>query len=477
MLLSDMESLASTQSLDQFPAGCALDAIAADKVARCASELCGHSLGRQDDWHCHAGASIRIRRVARLSFWNFENLLHCNFRRRPLPSGPVAGRSCVSLLAGLKSSSNALSWSFAARREIIYSMANKRSDSPGMPTIEIQYTGLHDLARRRASVPSSSREAADECAGEVVTKHLRRLLFEEWSPNPDTRRSDHAGPNARSFAAGRWGTAIRGVATQLLRMRHAVFAALAAVPVAGPGLLWDAASAQAIGESWRGLTVSQESRCTPYARRDYPYSGSVEAAVIASMDGRVYGPYTGRYFASGRQTDVEHIVAVSEAHDSGLCAAEPATRRRFSGDLLNLTLAAPKVNRCGHGGKCGYDAGEWLPPRNVCWFAGRVVAVKLKYDLTVDMREAAALEQVLSGCLSTELVFVYGEVVPAEKKTAAQKPGSSGGTVDALGLYDDNGNGHITCAEARRHGIAPVPRGHPAYRFMTDGDGDGVVCE
>ena len=35
----------------------------------------------------------------------------------------------------------------------------------------------------------------------------------------------------------------------------------------------------------------------------------------------------------------------------------------------------------------------------------------------------------------------------------------------------------ITCAEARRHGIAPVPRSHPAYRYMRDGDGDGVVCE
>ena len=33
----------------------------------------------------------------------------------------------------------------------------------------------------------------------------------------------------------------------------------------------------------------------------------------------------------------------------------------------------------------------------------------------------------------------------------------------------------ITCAEARRHGIAPVSRGHPAYPFMRDGD--GVVCE
>ena len=48
---------------------------------------------------------------------------------------------------------------------------------------------------------------------------------------------------------------------------------------------------------------------------------------------------------------------------------------------------------------------------------------------------------------------------------------------DALARYDDNRNGRITCKEARRHGIAPVPRSHPAYRYMRDGDGDGVVCE
>ena len=52
---------------------------------------------------------------------------------------------------------------------------------------------------------------------------------------------------------------------------------------------------------------------------------------------------------------------------------------------------------------------------------------------------------------------------------------ASGGA--PLALYDDNGNGRITCKEARRHGIAPVWRSHPAYRYMRDGDGDGVVCE
>ena len=45
-----------------------------------------------------------------------------------------------------------------------------------------------------------------------------------------------------------------------------------------------------------------------------------------------------------------------------------------------------------------------------------------------------------------------------------------------LGRYDDNGNGRITCAEARRHGIAPVRRGHPAYPYMHDANNDGIVC-
>lgn len=43
--------------------------------------------------------------------------------------------------------------------------------------------------------------------------------------------------------------------------------------------------------------------------------------------------------------------------------------------------------------------------------------------------------------------------------------------------WDYNGNGCVTRAEAWRHGIAPVRRDHPAYQYMRDGDGDGIVCE
>ena len=108
-----------------------------------------------------------------------------------------------------------------------------------------------------------------------------------------------------------------------------------------------------------------------------------------------------------------------------------------------------------------------------CWFAARVVAVKRKYGLSVDVREADALEGVLSGCVSTEMVVAGGQAQVAEPTPSAEAPS----TGDALSRWDMNGNGRITCREAREHGIAPVHREHPAYLFMRDGDGDGVVCE
>ena len=238
-----------------------------------------------------------------------------------------------------------------------------------------------------------------------------------------------------------------------------------------PALLAAALAASAIGETYRGLQVAPEHRCAPYDRDDYPYSQSVEQRIVASL-GAVYGPYTGSCFASTRATDIEHIVATSEAHDSGLCAAGAATKAAFADDLLNLTLASPRVNR--HMKGAG-DVAEWTPALNACWFAARTLDVRRKYGLTIDRREAEAVEAVLSRCDSTEMVVVPCGTPAAAAALAPSSP--PGGEPDALALWDDNGNGRITCAEARAHGIAPVPRGHPAYPFMRDGDGDGVVCE
>ena len=99
--------------------------------------------------------------------------------------------------------------------------------------------------------------------------------------------------------------------------------------------------------------------------------------------------------------------------------------------------------------------------------------MKRKYGLTIDRQEANALEGILAGCSSTEMVIAEGQAEVAEPTLSAAAPS----TGDALSRWDTNGNGRITCKEGRQHGIAPVHQEHPAYRFMQDGDGDGVVCE
>lgn len=338
------------------------------------------------------------------------------------------------------------------------------------------------------------------------------------------------------------------------------------------------AALQMAAPVWAQITVAPERRCSPYDRSDYSYPQSIELRIIAdNLGGEIRSPYTGEVFRDRSETDIEHIVATSEAHDSGLCAAAASTRRQFAKDLSNLTLASPSVNRHQKSGK---DLAEWTPDENVCWFAHTVVTVKAKYGLSMDTREANAASRILTrcqgseGCQSTDLAktlncyaglspsnnferssqddgcfpydtaYVTGRMnIRAEAslggaRVGLAQPGSyavlgsaqgetycwvqissgwiaktrrvsglkpvasepveslrepaarqiSGQTTQtrqqpalveqsALDLYDDNGNGRITCAEARAHGIAPVRRGHPAYQYMNDRDNDGMVCE
>lgn len=143
-------------------------------------------------------------------------------------------------------------------------------------------------------------------------------------------------------------------------------------------------------ETWRGLIVAEEWPCPSYDRKlDYL---DMEQAVTARQGARSL--YTGKEFESLRDSQVDHIVAVLEAHESGLCRADRATRHRFYYDLDNLTLASRRVNAQ----KGARDPAEWLPVLNQCWYAERVIATKLKYGLTVDRNEMQALDGILADC-------------------------------------------------------------------------------
>ena len=70
-------------------------------------------------------------------------------------------------------------------------------------------------------------------------------------------------------------------------------------------------------ETWMGLEVRPESRCSVYDRdRDYRYSQSLEPKIAKRMGG-IRCRYTGQRYQSLSDTQIEHVVALSEAHDSG----------------------------------------------------------------------------------------------------------------------------------------------------------------
>ena len=160
-----------------------------------------------------------------------------------------------------------------------------------------------------------------------------------------------------------------------------------------------------------GLPVCEESERVGYDRDAFgtPYS-SLEDEIVDDLpksNGQVYTPYTCTLYeieADGTAaTDIEHIVALAEAYDPGLPEAQVRT---FAGDLDNLTIAVPSVNR---NQKSDRDAGEWGPPENRGWFASRIVAVKQEYSLSVNPAERDALADMLAGDASREVTCAATE--------------------------------------------------------------------
>ena len=176
------------------------------------------------------------------------------------------------------------------------------------------------------------------------------------------------------------------------------------VPSAGstPPPTTSARECPAGSPTWMGLPVCEEGARAGYDRDAFgsAYS-SLEDEIIDGLPksgGQVYTPYICKLFdirADGTAaTDIEHVVALAEAYDSGLAELQ---FRAFAGDLDNLTIADPVVNRIQ---KSDRDAGEWGPPQNRGWFAARVLAVKQKYSLSVNPAERDALQAMLNSDLS-----------------------------------------------------------------------------
>ncbi|MFD6327164.1 HNH endonuclease family protein [Streptomyces sp. NPDC058442] len=118
----------------------------------------------------------------------------------------------------------------------------------------------------------------------------------------------------------------------------------------------------------------------------------------AATSGSWYSPYDGATWTAASDVDIDHLVPLAEAWDSGARNWTTAQRQAFANDLTRPQLLAvtDNVNQS----KGDKDPAEWMPSRTAyrCTYVRAWVQVKYYYNLSVDSTEKSALQGYLASC-------------------------------------------------------------------------------
>ena len=118
--------------------------------------------------------------------------------------------------------------------------------------------------------------------------------------------------------------------------------------------------------------------------------------------GNLEDPYTGKTiaFQRGQATSslvqIDHVVALHDAWNSGAKNWSVSKRTRFGNDPFNLLAVEGKANQ----NKSDKHAGKWLPSNKAyqCGYVARQIAIKAKYGLSVTAQEKQGMLRALHYC-------------------------------------------------------------------------------
>lgn len=115
--------------------------------------------------------------------------------------------------------------------------------------------------------------------------------------------------------------------------------------------------------------------------------------------GRWYSYYDDQYVDVATALDVDHLVPLAEAWDSGAYDWTPAQRQDYANDLRepwHLVAVTARSNRQ----KADQDPSTWQPPYEParCRYAAEWTAIKLRWSLSIDRAEQQALTALAEAC-------------------------------------------------------------------------------
>lgn len=122
----------------------------------------------------------------------------------------------------------------------------------------------------------------------------------------------------------------------------------------------------------------------------------------ALSGGRWYSYYDAISQYSASDLDIDHMVPLAEAWDSGARSWSASTREAFANDLGD-TRSLVGVTASQNRSKGDRDIADWLPPKAQCRYLREWVAVKHRWRLSVDSAEKAAMTSLASGCTNSTI--------------------------------------------------------------------------
>ena len=157
------------------------------------------------------------------------------------------------------------------------------------------------------------------------------------------------------------------------------------------------------GPSWKDVDANGCDTRNDILKRDLKsivYKVVGEDCVILS--GVLTDPYSGetvnflRGVATSSAIQIDHVVALSNAWQTGAFKLTLAQRTAFANDPSNLLAVKGRLNSQKGDG----DAATWLPPRKGyrCEYVTKQVMVKAKYGLWLTAPEKAAILKILKTC-------------------------------------------------------------------------------
>ena len=162
---------------------------------------------------------------------------------------------------------------------------------------------------------------------------------------------------------------------------------------------------RALFDHWRDIDGDGCDSRDQVLKRDsisLPQVDPVNCNVIA---GDWVSPYDGGRWSNPSDIDIDHVVALKEAWDSGAWAWSAAQRKAFANDTSDsrtLLAVTDSVNQS----KSDKDPSNWLPPLQsyTCTYLGNWIAVKVRWSLSMDSSEYGRIKNLLqSTCSSLDI--------------------------------------------------------------------------